>query len=405
MAEGESPPLWSRQRTELDTRLVLERADPRVLAAVTVHLSQDPDKILPGTEKEKIIEIAAEVIQGYSYDEMIPLADDEVLQSAVNHAAGEPVPTEYLPLAREILGFDGSQTGDGALAPDGFRVLVVGAGVTGIRAAIALKEAGVRDVIVVERSDRPGGVWQQNTYPGCRVDTPSLLYGFISEADFPWPNHFSYQPAILEYLQHVIDKHDIMPQIRCRTAVQSLTWLDDDGVWLVELRTAKGRERIKVNFVIGATGLLRIPKVPEIDGLESFTGEKFHSSEWRHDIDLADTRVGVIGTGASANQIVPAIAGHVQHLTVFQRSAQWMIDHPQYGRPILGDERTLIESVPAYRQWYRFSQFWIFGDRVFDMLRVDPTWDGLPRSVNAVNARFARTWNNRLSVSLPATCG
>ena len=132
----------------------------------------------------------------------------------------------------------------------------------------------------------------------------------------------------------------------------------------------KPTKRISANFVIGATGLLRIPQWPEIDGIDDFTGPSFHSTYWNHDVDLTGKRVAVIGTGASANQIVPAIAPTTGAVLIYQRTPHWMLSHPQYGKALSGTERELIDEIPTYLSWFRFRQFWQIGDSILPTLRI-----------------------------------
>jgi 4-hydroxyacetophenone monooxygenase len=314
---------------------------------------------------------------------------DEVLHAAMRLAAGGEVPAEYGPLVREQRGFGPPVEPKPLKAPAGFKVVIIGAGVSGVLAAIRLEQLGVSSFTILEKNPEPGGTWWQNSYPGCRVDTPSLLYSYSFAPDPGWPEHFSHQPDLLNYVKKTVVAGNFRDRLRCNTAVESMTWNDASAVWELEVRGADGStERMTANFVIGATGLLRISKLPNIEGVGSFKGPAFHSTHWDHDVDLHGKRVAVIGTGASANQIVPAIAPIANEVLIYQRTPHWMLSHPQYGKALSGTERMLIEKIPTYLSWFRFRQFWQVGDEILPTLRIDPAWPHPERSVNAANDKL-----------------
>jgi 4-hydroxyacetophenone monooxygenase len=207
--------------------------------------------------------------------------------------------------------------------------------------------------------------------------------------DLGWPEHFSHQPDLLNYVNQLATQHGLRDHLRCNTTVEAMTWDEKGAVWRLEVKRGDGSsENLSANFVIGATGLLRIAKLPPIEGVGNFAGPSFHSTYWNHDIDLHDKRVAVIGTGASANQIVPAIAAITREVIVYQRTSHWMLSHPQYGKALSGVERMFIDRIPTYLSWFRFRQFWQIGDAILPTLRIDLEWSDLPRSVNAANAKL-----------------
>ena len=162
-----------------------------------------------------------------------------------------------------------------------------------------------------------------------------------------------------------------------------MTWDEAASCWQVDLRRiADGTtERVAANVVVAAMGILRVPKYPDLAGRERFAGPALHTAEWDPSVSLEGKRVAVIGTGASANQVVPAVAPVAEKLVVFQRSAHWMMSHPKYGKVLQGIEKALFQ-VPTYREWHRFSEGWKFGDGVTPLVQVDPDWPHLERSVN-----------------------
>lgn len=369
---------------------LLMTADRRTLAAVVTHLADDPGAVPAGCDRNRLIEIAVPVLEPYVQGKKVAAPPrDEVLIAAMEIAAGEPVPPAYATLAREQMNLGAPAPARPLSAPPDFTVIIIGSGLTGLLAGLKLTSLGFENVTILDQDSGPGGTWRRNSYPGCRVDTPSLLYSFSFEPDYPWPEHFSHQPDLLDYLQFIAQKHGLHERTRYGTRVEALTWDDDSSQWRVDVRLEDGAaDQMSANFVIGATGLLRLPRLPSIEGMDSFAGPSFHSAEWDHSVELTGKRVAVIGTGASSNQIVPAIASRVERLTVFQRSAQWIIQHPQYGKMITGDEQKLIRDIPTYAAWYRFRQFWTLGDRAYSMLTIDPEWPNPERSVNQASEVF-----------------
>jgi cation diffusion facilitator CzcD-associated flavoprotein CzcO len=198
---------------------------------------------------------------------------------------------------------------------------VVGAGFGGVGAAVMLRRAGYEDVTVFERGERVGGVWNHNTYPGAACDVPSHLYEFSFEPNPRWSRRYAPQEEIQAYLEDVARRHGVLERIRTDTEVTRAGWDEQRGKWVLE--TSAGQH--EADILLTACGQLSVPKLPPIAGLESFAGPVFHTAEWRHDVDLAGKRVGVIGTGCSAVQTVPAIQPIVEQVDVYQRSPGWTI--------------------------------------------------------------------------------
>ncbi len=208
-------------------------------------------------------------------------------------------------------------------------VAIIGAGFGGIGLGIRLHRAGMRDFVILEKSNSIGGVWRDNTYPGAACDVPSRLYSYSFEQSWPWQSRFGRQSEILAYLNHCADKYDVIAHIRLETQVTSACFDDEMGLWRVALSSG---ETILVRVLVSGVGIFNQPIVPDIPGRATFAGPSFHSSEWNHAIDLSGRRVAVIGTGASAIQFVPEIAKVAGQLHVCHRS-------PQYVRP--RDERVM----------------------------------------------------------------
>ncbi|MET9862599.1 NAD(P)/FAD-dependent oxidoreductase [Streptomyces smyrnaeus] len=229
------------------------------------------------------------------------------------------------------------------------RVAVIGTGFGGLGAAVRLRRAGVTDFVVLERRDAVGGTWHDNTYPGCACDIPSHLYSFSFAPNPQWPRSFSPQPDIHAYLERVTDTFGLRQHIRFNTEVQQMSWDAEELHWRVE--TSAGT--LTADVVVSATGPLSEPKLPDVPGLDSFEGKVFHSATWDHDYDLRGKRVAVVGTGASAIQIIPAIQPVVGELTVFQRTPAWVL--PRGDRRISKAERKLHARFPATQKLRRFA--------------------------------------------------
>ncbi|MFJ2899642.1 flavin-containing monooxygenase [Streptomyces sp. NPDC087218] len=222
------------------------------------------------------------------------------------------------------------------------RVAVIGSGFGGLGAAVRLRREGMTDFVVLERADSVGGTWRDNSYPGCACDVPSHLYSFSFAPNPEWPRTFSGQRHIRAYLEHVADTFGLRPHLRFNHEVTIMRWDREELHWVIE--TANG-VTLTADVVVSASGPLSDPKMPDIPGLADFPGKVFHSARWDHDAELAGKRVAMVGTGASAIQIVPAIQPEVGRLTLFQRTPPWVM--PRMDRKISGAERWLHRAVPA----------------------------------------------------------
>jgi cation diffusion facilitator CzcD-associated flavoprotein CzcO len=224
--------------------------------------------------------------------------------------------------------------------PD-YQTLIVGAGFSGIGAAIKLDKAGLTDYLLIEAGDGVGGTWHWNTYPGIAVDIPSFSYQFSFEQSRHWSRTYAPGRELKAYAEHCVDKYGIRSRIRLRTLVLSAEFDDEHALWRVQ--TDPGGE-VTARFLISASGVLTVPKLPDIDGADSFDGITMHTARWDHDQDLSGKRVAIIGTGASAVQIIPEIAPIVAHLTVFQRTPIWCF--PKFDVPLPAPLRWAMR-IPA----------------------------------------------------------
>jgi cation diffusion facilitator CzcD-associated flavoprotein CzcO len=232
------------------------------------------------------------------------------------------------------------------------RIAIVGSGFSGIGMAIRLKRAGIHDFVVLERADDVGGTWRANTYPGCQCDIPSHLYSYSFAPNPNWSRFYAPQPEIWEYLRRCARDFGVLPYIRFGTDVREATWDVTARRWRIE--TSRGPLMARV--LVGASGGLAEPSIPDIGGLDGFSGTVFHSAEWDHGHDLTGERVAVIGTGASAIQFVPCIQPHVGRMHVFQRTPSWVLPH--HDRPTTPAERALFRRLPPARWLLRAALYW-----------------------------------------------
>jgi cation diffusion facilitator CzcD-associated flavoprotein CzcO len=239
-------------------------------------------------------------------------------------------------------------------------VLVIGTGFAGLGMAIKLKRSGENDFVVLEKAGSVGGTWRENTYPGCACDVQSHLYSFSFEPNPKWSRMFARQPEIREYLEHCTDKYGVRPHIRFGAAVTGARFDEAAGLWHVEVND--GEQVFTARTVVAGFGPLSRPEYPQIEGIETFAGEAFHSAEWDSECDLRGKRVAVVGTGASAIQFVPQIADEVESLHLFQRTPPWVLPKPD--RPTTRLERLLFRRMPALQQAYRRSIYWRLETRV-----------------------------------------
>ena len=316
-----------------------------------------------------------------------PTAEQTVRMISV--CMGEPVADQYGPmlsleLARRAAPNAPELALEPVTPPVGFNVIVIGTGVAGIAAAQQLEDMGI-DYVILEKQPEAGGNWWQNTYPGAGVDTPSHLYSF-SFAKNDWNTHFELRNELQEYFGRVLKDVGGNERVRYSTEVLAATYDETSRAWSVDVRNPDGSiETLRSNVVISAVGVLNRPVTPNLPGMDTFRGTSFHSADWPEGLDLDGKRVAIVGTGASSMQITPAIADRVEHLTVFQRSPQWVAPFEKFRMPIPMELRRLLQSCPLYHSWYWIRLFWQFGDKVIESLRVDPEWEHPERSVNARN--------------------
>ncbi len=231
--------------------------------------------------------------------------------------------------------------------------LIVGAGFSGLGAAVKLRQAGVDDVVIVERSNRVGGTWRDNTYPGVACDIPTMLYSFSFAENPTWSRMYPSGGEIYAHIEELTDRHGLRPLIRFGTEITGLSFDERAGVWTA---TTKGRKRFAARTVVLAAGPLADHKLPDIRGIDTYRGRTIHSAAWDHDFDATGKRIAVIGTGASAVQIVPELVKTAAFVKVFQRTPGWVLPRPDVEMPV--SVQALFAKVPAAQEFARQALFW-----------------------------------------------
>ncbi len=398
LAEAEVPPLLPALAYATGDMSLLRdhlRPDPLLFNLPQGGMSEEQQ----AEARELALEALVRFRDGGCRPAPVP-SDDDVLR-IMEFAVGGSDMGAYLPLLEEELAHRGEDrrapewhVSDVAPGTD-FRVAIVGAGMSGLLAAHRLQQAGI-PFVVFDKNDEVGGTWYENSYPGCRVDNPNHNYSYSFAQRHDWPFHYSTQDVLLGYLRDCADVFGVREHIRFRTEVVSAAWSEEDLRWTLRVRPAgdgSSEETVVVDAVLSAVGQLNRPLMPDIPGVGTFAGPAFHSARWRHDVDLRGKRVAVIGTGASAVQIIPEIAREVGELLVFQRTPPWMAPTPDYHDEVQSGLRWLYSHVPSYSEWNRFCIFWRMGDGALAGVTVDESWEppAPGQSVSMVNEFVRQT--------------
>lgn len=394
-----------------DLRKFVAAAKTPVLLMMTSHITgncellqdrwQSDASMLPGGNLPAIEDKAARdacfVALSTMRESAVPIQarpSEELFESIVRWGLGDQFEAEDLPVLADFLVFDDEDprapkwTIDEIDSDRGFRVAIAGAGLSGLLLGLRLKQAQI-PFVIYEREDDLGGTWKVNTYPGCRVDVPSHLYAYSFVA-YDWSAYFAEQHEMLEYLQEFAKRYDLYSHIQFGSDVTHADWNDNTHKWDVHVRTGPDLERRDepADLFVSAVGQLNKPAIPMIKGQDDYEGPTFHSAEWDDSVALAGKRVGIIGTGASGLQIIPAISEIAEKVTVFQRNAPWLTHTEELRKQIQVDERRAFSELPAYRAWYRLATFLPKLRGKLDAVTVDLDYPPTEYAVSAANARM-----------------
>lgn len=371
-----------------------------------VRLVADEHAGLPPEIQADVRAAAVDLLRSGIPQPAIAVPDDTTLLRMMRVCLDEQVEEAYVPMMRDQLGFAPAlvdwSSAEGPKRDRGLpHVAVVGAGVSGIAIGVQLARLGI-PFTIIEKNERAGGVWFENRYPGCGVDTPNHAYSFSFGTPERWSRYFSPRSEIHGYLERIAVEHEVAPHIRFGTEVIGARWDEASCTWHLDLRSGDGDEldRLDAAIMISAIGQMNLPSIPDLEGASTFVGPAFHSARWPDDLDLDGRRVAVIGTGATSMQLVPSIADRAGHLDVFQRSAQWVRPIAEYHREVSTGTQWLLDHVPFYAAWFRFTLLWRYGDGLLPFLVKDPDWPHPERSLNRGNDRHRQELTDHIVSSL-----
>jgi 4-hydroxyacetophenone monooxygenase len=357
----------------------------------TRGLDDNEDGGLPQDVQAEIRDAASQAIRAW-FAGKLPALDhpsDAMLCRIMGVSLGEHIPLEYASMIRNELHLPDATAVDSAVRPEtvpaGFSAIIIGAGISGLCAAVAFRKAGIAFTIL-ERNARPGGVWLENRYPGAACDVPSHLYSF-SFAPHEWSRYFAGSREIQAYLEALATEEGILETIDFGAEVVEARFIEDEKLWEIDLTGPDGATRTRrANIVVSGVGAFNKPRLPDIPGLELFKGPSVHTARYPDQgLDLEGRDVILVGNGASAMQVAPAIADKVRSLTVILRTPQWVAPFPKFGIEIPADLRRLMREMEPYRLWYRLRLSWAFNDKQYGALQRDPNWTGRTDSINALN--------------------
>ena len=359
--------------------------------------------------RAEVRRLAVPVIAEYRDAGCVPFVPPPALaHEMMSFLACAPVDEAVVPMFLEDLHLDGADSGAitwgdefGDEVKADAHVVVIGCGESGILSGIRLSQAGI-PFTIVEKSEGPGGTWWDNRYPGARVDIGSHFYCYSFEPADHWSEYFVQQPELRDYFARVLDHHDLRGRCRFGTEVTRATYDESAGRWQVEVRDSAGdTDTIDARFIISGVGALNLPKLPDIPGMDTFAGPSFHSARWDPSVDWRGTRFALVGAGASGFQIAPTIAGDVEQLTVFQRTAQWMFPNANYHRAVPPGEGWAMRHLPFYGRWFRFLMFYPAAGLSIESSRIDPDYvDPEGKAISANNAMRREVFSNWITSQL-----
>ncbi len=378
-----------------DNRYLTERFRPKPIETPEGSMFPDDSGRFTPEVAAEIRAVARALLQDFRArsGELPPAPSAARLKEMMTFSTAEPVSDTFCEMLLEETNFvNRDRQWQGRIeqvlarkAPDGFSVIVVGAGMSGLCSGIKLKAAGI-PFVILEKNPEVGGTWYENSYPDCGVDTPNHFYSFSFDRNPDWSGYFSKRDELFAYFDRCADKYGLRDSVQFNTEVTAMRYDAQACRWHVDVRRVDGRtETLTANAVISAVGQLNRPSTPDFPGLASFSGAAFHSARWRHDVDVTGKRVAVIGTGCSAVQLLPKTAAKAAQVHVFQRSPHWLSPNRDYYRPVEAGLKWALKHIPCYAEWHRARMIFSFADRNWGAVPADPSWAHPERSTNEAN--------------------
>jgi len=398
-SSARSEPLYYG-RTADEVRAAIEQAVPNVLRLALYQATRNPElarmevkreafwggaffvSVLADHHVARVRELALDYVLSSAPDAATgPPPGDAELRGMMDMLIGEPVSDFNFAIGRGDLVDDPFPLGvEWSAEPSqevkqAFKVVIVGAGMAGMSTAIQLGRLGI-PYTIIERNGGVGGTWWVNDYPEARVDIASHHYQYSFMKNYPWQHYYATQPELLQYAETVAERFDLHRNLRLNTLVTAADWEEATSTWRIGLRLPDGStETIVANALISASGLFNAPNLPDIPGIEEYQGRMFHTTAWDHDYDYSDKNVALIGVGSTGAQLMPALAEKAKHLSVYQRSPQWVSAIEGYRDPISPDTQWLFDHFPNYWGWYSYFTFAInMGGDPEGLQNVDRAW-------------------------------
>src|SRR5688572_13105393 len=359
------------------------------LAAVRVALYQatgDPDVEALGPvpqlspeDREKLVSKAVDYLQHKAAGVTLAKPTEDELRHLMEMATGVVMTDQEFLARRDLPAFDerpwSAEWPEGVKEklPEGFHVAVIGAGFSGLAAGAQFEHLGI-PYTIYERRHEVGGVWSINKYPDARVDTASSTYEYNFEKNYPWSEYFAKQAEVRGYIEHVAKKFGLWEHLRFDSDLIAARWDEGEARWHLELRHPDGSvDQVTANAVVSAVGVFANPKFVSFPGADVFQGKILHPTQWSPDIDVAGKSVGVIGNGSTGVQLLAPIAREAGQVHVFQRTPQWISPRPKYGQPVEPEVRWLLDTMPGYWNWQRYTATaTLFQSH--DLMVPDPEW-------------------------------
>lgn len=368
-------------------RRAVEASDLAALRAALLQASGDPELAAFGPvaklgpeARAQLVSRAAHLLETELEGYRLRVPSDAELRGLMDLVLGVPTRDEHFEVRQRVLAFEKfpflhDPRDPRPKVPDGFEVAIIGAGLAGIAMAVQLEKLGI-PYVLYERRPEVGGVWSINKYPDIRVDTLSMTYEYTYEDQYPWSEYFARGAEVRGYIESIARKYGVFEKIRFEHDLEKATFDAQRSIWKLTLRRADGtREEREVQVVVTASGLFSTPKLPDIPGIDEFGGTILHPTQWTREHDVRGKRVAVVGNGSTGVQLLAPVAEQARHVSVFQRTPQWISPRANYGRAVEPEVRWLLDDMPGYWNWCRYTSAIGLFTWHEDFLVPDPEWE------------------------------